>query len=676
MKQLSQYVIYLLLVGVTLLLIGCKKQSVINTMDFTMMPTALPQPVINIVTIPTPITPSPTPTPVNYLSAPCPFDISEQVRDVSCGVLIVPENRQDKTNSNKVGLPIAIFSSPSNKPQPDPIVYLSGGPGSNTLEIADYAFESQFGLLLADRDLILVDQRGMGFADPSLACSEFDELMWAEAEIVMESDVARTAILEAMTTCHRRLTAKGIDLAAYNSAESAADIADLRIALGYDQWNLLGVSYGTRLAQTIMRDHPSGIRSVVLDSVQPIATNLLATAETNADRAFDQLYQQCALDPECNGRFEEGLEDHLASLVARLNQTPLLVSVLSNNDLLEIPLTGDRLVSLIYNGLYSAELIRYLPRLINEVGIGETELAGLLLRSELVSHQFVSVGAHFSIQCREEHPFVDKDDVNHIEDAIFSNMFKTSLTLGTVAFDICALWDIAPASINENEPITSTIPTLILTGAFDPITPPEWGEEVAADLPNSQLFKFDDAGHGLTTTGCGRTLLFAFLDNPFDEINDRCINRNTLSFQFPALPANTTIDMVTTRLYDVNLQTKLPFGWTETLPGVFSRQQSLSDQTVLMQQTTAGNDTAAFLETLVGSLNIQLGDPMSTLNTPQATWTQYQAPFRDAFVDVAITTKDNHTIGIVLISDRRERNMLYRQVMRPILEVVRRPIDS
>lgn len=103
-------------------------------------------------------------------------------------------------------------------------------------------------------------------------------------DLTLEEGQALT--LEALTECRDRLLADDVDLTAYNSAESAADVADLRVALGYDEWNLYGISYGTRLAQTIVRDYPEGIRSVILDSSYPLAANLQTETAVNADRAL------------------------------------------------------------------------------------------------------------------------------------------------------------------------------------------------------------------------------------------------------------------------------------------------------------------------------------------------------------------------------------------------------
>src|SRR6185295_8709754 len=158
----------------------------------------------------------------------------------------VPESRT-QTNGHVIRLPVAVLKSPSSERRPDPIVYLDGGPGADTLEefsLLDAAIKP----LLANRDLIVFDQRGAGSSEPSLDCPEITQLNYdhLERQFTVDERVAQDAA--AATRCHDRLLNKGVDPASATTAENAADVNDLRLALGYNQWNLYGVSYGTRLA--------------------------------------------------------------------------------------------------------------------------------------------------------------------------------------------------------------------------------------------------------------------------------------------------------------------------------------------------------------------------------------------------------------------------------------------
>src|SRR5690606_12963773 len=149
---------------------------------------------------------------------------------------------------------------------------------------------NNLGEALVNRDLIVFDQRGMGLSQPSLDCPEVAAAVYTLLGQVQPPEVRREAAEAAHTTCYQRLTGAGIHLTQYNSAETAADINDLRLALGYDQVNLYGVSYGSRLALTAMRDYPHAVRSATLDSTVPLEVDMFATLHTHRARAFSLLF--------------------------------------------------------------------------------------------------------------------------------------------------------------------------------------------------------------------------------------------------------------------------------------------------------------------------------------------------------------------------------------------------
>ena len=261
--------------------------------------------------------------------------------NITCGYLTVPENRADP-NSVYVNLAVAIIHASGTRPRTDPILYLEGGPGGSALADPDYWLES---LLHTSRDIILLDQRGTGFSLPSLDCPETDAYS-------AEEDSGYASMVAAATACRDRLTLDGVDLTQYNSANSAADVEDLRLALGIDKWNLYGVSYGTRLALTVMRDFPEAVRAVVLDSVYPPNVKGYTEDPANSIAAIETLVKGCAGDEECAGAFPN-LKKRFYRVVADLNKTPVEVG--------DYTYTGDDLVNFLFNSLYDTTLIPYLP---------------------------------------------------------------------------------------------------------------------------------------------------------------------------------------------------------------------------------------------------------------------------------------------------------------------------
>ncbi|MFZ1070314.1 MAG: alpha/beta fold hydrolase, partial [Methyloceanibacter sp.] len=245
-----------------------------------------------------------TATVPRFEPAPCPkLQGAETLAQANCFYLVVPENHS-RPAGRTIRLMVAKYPARSPEKRPDPVVYLAGGPGDiaplevNGLIAADF---------IRDRDVYVVSQRGTMFSEPALTCAASDDFSRELLGLRFYSEATKRAHLAATEACHRELAATGADLSAYNSTESAADFADLRKVLGFDAWNVYGTSYGSYLAQTLMRDHPDGIRSVVLDSVLP-TTYTVAANWQNARDGFGNIFQACAAEPACNAshpRLEE-----------------------------------------------------------------------------------------------------------------------------------------------------------------------------------------------------------------------------------------------------------------------------------------------------------------------------------------------------------------------------------
>ena len=441
---------------------------------------------------------------------------------VECGYLVVPENHS-QPDGRTIRLHVAIFSTESDNPAPDPIVYLSGGPGQSPLKIAQFAFEG-FTPFLANRDLILLDQRGVGYSEPALDCHEFQELTYQTAQQNLPLDEIATLATEAADLCRDRWLRQAVSLPAYTSAQSAADLNDLRLALGYEEWNLYGISYGTKLALTTMRDFPNGIRSVVLDSTYPLQVDLYAELATNATRAFNVLFDSCAAEAACNSAFPD-LKTVFFDLVRELNDTPVDVPItVVNRFTLErldsALINGDGLVEMLFQSLYIPEIIPLLAAMLYDVRDGDLELLGFIAEGYISGIQFSSDGMYFSVQCSEEVPFSSRDEGDATGE-VYPEV--QNWADNDVFFSICQIWGAGEADPIENEPVISDIRTLILAGEFDPITPPAWGELVADSLSNSFYFEFPDVGHGVSRSGeCALGITLGFFDDPTIEPDGSC----------------------------------------------------------------------------------------------------------------------------------------------------------
>ena len=471
-------------------------------------------------------TPEPTPLPqMRYETIASPYDVPLG-RLVECGYLTVPENRSDPDSRN-IRLAVAVVQSDSPNPKPDPIVYLSGGPGGSALKMAPFAFEGMFSPFVAGRDLILFDQRGVGHSEPALDCEESNAAYRKAVEQDIKRQELAAMMTEAIDTCHDRLARRGIDLSAYTSAESAADLNDLRQALGYEQWNLFGISYGTRLALTAMRDYPEGIRSVILDSTYPPQVDLYSELLPNARRAFDEFFGGCRADPVCSTAYPD-LETVFFDLVKQLDAQPAALSVWNpaTDVTIEAQMNGDLLLGALFQALYSTWTIPYLPATIYEASEGDLEVLTPLLGDLFFTRDFISIEMHYSVQCQEEVPFSSPERVAAAAQAHprIRAMFDSEAT-----FDICQSWGAVQPDPKENQPVRSDIPTLVLAGEYDPITPPSWGRLAAKNLPRGFFFEFPGVGHGASVSGepCPLGIALAFLNAPTASPDASCIDGMT-----------------------------------------------------------------------------------------------------------------------------------------------------
>ena len=183
-----------------------------------------------------------------FEAGPCPFEGGDwlQREEIKCGTLVVAENRE-RPDGRALRLAVAVLRSQAGDPRPDPVVFLSGGPGGAAVKfVASFSASPFVRAIREERDFILWDQRGTGYSDPDFCPDKSAELLAVDYGTLVEEE-RRTAALGLVSDCRERLLDEGLDFSVYNSATSARDLDDLRRALGYDRWNLLGVSYGPGL---------------------------------------------------------------------------------------------------------------------------------------------------------------------------------------------------------------------------------------------------------------------------------------------------------------------------------------------------------------------------------------------------------------------------------------------
>ncbi len=566
-----------------------------------------------------------------YEAGACPFPYAGD--DVTCGRLHVPENRADP-DSDIISLAVATLLSTGDAPQPDPVIFLDGGPGGSALSGLDDWLVSA---LRPDYDIILIDQRGTGYSRPSLSCAMEEERLADNA----------------MQTCYERLLGSGVDLGAYNSAQNAADIADLLLVLGIADANIIGSSYGSRLALTLMRDHPRNIRSVVLDAVYPPHVDAYETNAQVQYQAYETLFNGCAADANCNRAYPD-LRDEFYSAAQRLDAAPQLFY----DGETDMDFDGATLLNFVFNQMYDTTSIPFLPRVIADIAAGDDEALityydGVSAAQEeigradsafdafsdeaadgfdqfmldalgydsldelyaeldalddedffslvdeavfayvdamsdaqfedwlmsyfdfadvdelytyldvLSDEEYVDVlfelimldyemgasmmpgaglddaeaistpagidfssGMFNSVTCYEEVPFNQLADVRARAGGAPQIIVEYAMDDMQAQLDECRLWNVPRADAIENQPVRSALNTLVLSGQYDPVTPPEWGQAAADFLPNSTHIVFPGIGHSaLDVHPCPTQILLDFLADPARTLDVSCADR-------------------------------------------------------------------------------------------------------------------------------------------------------
>ena len=490
---------------------------------------ALPAPAA-VASAPVPGSPSTAPTAVTdtFETTDCPVAVPQEHADrVTCGVLTVPERRTPGSDPERtLSLPIAVVASTSREPASDPLVFpTAGGPGGGTLGSLWY-FLDHADWATDDRDVILIEQRGDALSEPSLNCPELDVEHSVIDGVLLAGDEATTRGHEQIAACRDRLVSDGIDPAAYTSADSAADLADLRAALGYDQWNLYGASYGTRLALTTMRDRPEGLRAVILDGVVPPNINRYEQTPAGFTAALATLFAACEADADCGDQYPD-LEQSLLSLLDRAAATPLEVTVRNPADQspVELRLHDTDLVAGLFNALYDADLVRVLPFLIDRLAAGHVESATPLAQQNIDFDDHLTEGLNLSIDCAEEAPFNDDE---RIAAALAADPVLAHYPFSAGFREECEIWAVPALTDAENAPVVSAIPTLLTTGAYDPVTPAAFSAAAAEHLSAHYAYTFPGVGHGAVwatwVDDCAASVAQQFLRDPATEPDASCID--------------------------------------------------------------------------------------------------------------------------------------------------------
>jgi len=423
---------------------------------------------------------SPAPPAPSLTLKPCHVAGTEE--ELRCGTYPVWENR-DTRKGRRIDLNLVVLPALGPDRAPDPIFYLAGGPGEGAATTVGDLQELKE--LRQRREMVFIDQRGTGRSNP-LRCNFYGEPL----------DLRRAAgdlyTPEAVSRCRKELE-KVADLKLYTTAIGMDDIDEVRSALGYERINLFGGSYGTRAAQVYLRRHPGSVRSVLLDGVAPVDETLPLHHAYAGLRAVNLLLGECAADSACHAAFPN-LKGELQELFARIDRGVEVE--------LKDPRTGAAVKVHPSRGLV-AEGIRFflygeegeantLPLLLHRAFLGDLKpLVETAIQRRVGIDQILAMGMLFSVTCAEDLPYIDAATA-------------ARETRGTLLGDyriaeqkrVCEHWPRGSVPADVHTLVRSTVPVLLISGERDPVTPPEFGERVAKNLPNSLHLILPHGSHG------------------------------------------------------------------------------------------------------------------------------------------------------------------------------------
>ncbi len=425
-----------------------------------------------------------------------------------CGTLEVPENPAEP-DGRQIALHIAVAQATGSDIAPDPVFFFAGGPGQAAGDTWPM-ISSTFNQLRKSRDIVLIDQRGTGRSN-ALRCEA--------VEASFEDEVPLSLIRSHAEACLQGLSG---DPRFYTSTIAMTDIDRARAALGYDQINVVGGSYGSRTAQLYTRMYPERVRTMTIDSVVPMDLPLGTEHAGNLDQSIRAVFAACHADTRCEALFGAEL-DQLWNAIEALRQVDgrLAIADPVTGETVDTPLSADLVVLALRMLSYSSDTQALLPMLVSEA-IRDNDFSRLTQQAMMVAAELgemISSGMELSVMCAEDYPrFADYEPVVSARDTLMGDAFMERVIAA------CEVWPKGEAPADFGEPLTRDTPTLLLSGARDPVTPPRYADAVALGLMNSRHLIANGQGHSVMGIPCLREAMTDFIvAGTVSAIDDSCL---------------------------------------------------------------------------------------------------------------------------------------------------------
>ena len=461
----------------------------------------------------------------SFVPTKCWFTSKDSI-PAQCGWLNTAPLNGNKTSTFK--LPVVILRHTGSQHQSDPVIYLAGGPGAATL-LDKRSMESHWlqwfeSKLATNRDLILFDQRGTGMSEPAINCHEYRELSVSVLSNPGTPDENARRYREISQQCHDHLLQQGAPLNELGTLFSAQDVNDLLEALGYDKGNLLGVSYGTRLAMEIDLRFPQRVRSMTLDSLYPPGEHLFRDWPDLVKNSLERVFSYCETAERC--QLENGnIRELYLSLMSKLRANPLRIPVdnLQINGLQTLHLNDEILLAMLFDAQYSSHNLASLPDMLRHLQSGRTDLVQTQIENYL-HHQFDETfhePVFWTVECGDN-PLVPRANME-----AKLNTFPELRYYLPYDHDVCDIWNTTTATHTlQTSPAPRITPTLILSGEDDPITPISWANKAAEEqfsAKTTHFFSFADIAHSvMDNKPCANDLFVQFVNDPHERPHADC----------------------------------------------------------------------------------------------------------------------------------------------------------
>lgn len=422
------------------------------------------------------------------------------------GTYAVYENK--KLKGRKIDLHIIVIPARIKDSLLSPIFYFQGGPGDGATGMTGFFLSHT--MYRQNRDIVLVDFRGTGKSNP-LHCDG------TQVKTTAQACMDEMYPIDSVSKCFKELS-KIADLSQYTTEIAIDDVEEIRKWLGYGAINIMGQSYGTRACQSYMRQYPRSIRSAVMVGPVPTSMSMPLNHAYDGQKAWDLVLQDCKDNSACNANYPL-LDIEFNSLIERLKkQTDNFIYYDSVKHTKEnVIIKHGPFADLIRSIMYSPKGQRQIPYLVHEAYKSNYQPLIKIAIERNNDPYGLADGFYLCITCSEDVPYIDALAAADLTKNTYMGIYRIEEQIAA-----CSVWRRNTIGKNFREPVESAIPALVISGMYDPITPPRWGDSVIRKMSNAQHLVITQMAHGvrgLSNDTCFYNIINQFINTPQSKIN-------------------------------------------------------------------------------------------------------------------------------------------------------------